>query len=96
MEKKKIPYFSCHAEVWGRQAYPWLNSFFSAQATANFSPKSTLGHRKSTLDSGLEPLIWGKNGLQTPFLPACRPYFSPIITRKSSNANQMQIETGQK
>jgi hypothetical protein len=47
---------------------------------ANPKRKSTAACSKSTVDLGLEPLIWDKNGLQTPFLPnndtgmeACKP-----------------------
>src|SRR5580698_5543578 len=44
--------------------HPWLNSLFLISIPHNSKPKSTLGYPKSTVDLGLEKLIWGKNGLQ--------------------------------
>jgi hypothetical protein len=51
---------------------------------------------KSTIDLELEPLIWGKNGLPTPFLPGYRHSFGPIMTGKLWNTGQIQTNTGQK
>jgi hypothetical protein len=62
----------------------------------NPKSKSTVGYRKSTVDLGCEPLTWGKNGLQTPALPACRYPFRPLMTREPYRANQKQTETNQK
>jgi hypothetical protein len=53
----------------------WLNSLFWILEPANPNPKSTAGSPKSTVDLRLEPLIWGKNGLQTPF---CRAFGVPF------------------
>ena len=76
--------------------HPCLNSLFWIPIPPNSNPKSTPGYRKSTVDLGLEPLIWGKNGLQTLSLPACRHSFCPIKTREWNRANQKPTETGQK
>jgi hypothetical protein len=62
----------------------------------NPKSKSTSGSRKSTVDLDCELLIWGKNGLPTSALPACRSPFRPLMTRKSHRTNQMQTETNQK
>jgi len=62
----------------------------------NPKSKSTSGSCKSTVDSGCELLIWGKNGLPTSALPACRYPFRPLKTRKSYRTNQMQTEANQK
>src|ERR1700677_989374 len=63
---------------------------------ANPKSKSTVTYRKSTVDLRPEPLIWGKTGLQTPFLPRCRQSFYPITTRKWKRANQKPTKAGQK
>jgi hypothetical protein len=62
----------------------------------NPKSKSTVGYRKLTVDLGCELLIWGKNGLPTSALPACRSPFHPLMTRKSYRANQKQTEANQK
>ena len=62
----------------------------------NPKSKSTAGSRKSTVDSGCDLLIWGKNDLPTSALPACRHPFHPLMTRKSYRANQKQTEANQK
>jgi hypothetical protein len=62
----------------------------------NPKSKSTAGYRKSTVDLGCELLTWGKNGLQTLALPACRYPFRPLMTRKPYRANQKQTEANQK
>ena len=74
----------------------WLNSLFWILGPVNPNPKSTPRYRKSTVDLRSEPLIWGKNGLQTPLLPGFRRSFCPIKTRKWKRANQKPTETGQK
>jgi hypothetical protein len=51
---------------------------------------------KSTLDLQLPPLIWGKNGLPTPHLPAGRHSFSPMTTRNFLPLDRNQTESGQK
>jgi hypothetical protein len=63
---------------------------------ANPNPKSRAASPKSTVDLGLEKLIWGKNGLQTPVLVGCRQSFWPTTTRELKRANQKQTDTGQK
>jgi hypothetical protein len=59
----------------------WLNSPFWILSPANPKPKSTLGYPKSTVDLGLDLLIWVKNGLPTLLLPALRHSFCLITTR---------------
>jgi hypothetical protein len=58
--------------------------------------KSTAAYPKSTVDLGLEKLIWVKNSLQTPALPAYHHSLCPITTREWNLANQKPAETGQK
>jgi hypothetical protein len=60
------------------------------------NPKSTPCYPKSTLDLGLEPLIWGKNTLKTLRLSCRRHHFSPITAREWSCQNQIKTETNQK
>jgi hypothetical protein len=76
--------------------HPWLNSLLGIPTLANPNPKSTAGSPKSTVDLGLEPLIWVKNGLQTPRFRDCWNSSNPITTRKLKHANQKQTDTGQK
>src|SRR3984957_16132126 len=76
--------------------HPWLNSLFQVSATINSQPKSTSDYSKSTVDLGLEPLIWGKNGLQTSLLPGLRPSFYPIETMELWDAGQIQTDSDQK
>jgi hypothetical protein len=54
------------------------------------------GSPKSTVDLGIEPLIWSKNGLQTSALARHRHSFYPIGTRELKRANQKQTDAGQK
>ena len=63
---------------------------------ANPKLKSTAASPKSTIDLGLELLIWVENGLQTPPLWAGWPSFYSITTREWERANQKPTETGQK
>jgi hypothetical protein len=60
------------------------------------NPKSTMRYPKSTVDLGLEPLIWGKNTLQTPPLPCRRHPFRPITTREWKHVSQNQTKPDQK
>jgi hypothetical protein len=76
------------------RVHPWFNFPFWPVAPIDSNPKSTPAHPKSTIDLGLEPLIWVKNGLQTPLLPACRPSFRATMTRELWNAGQIQTNTG--
>jgi len=78
------------------RVHPWLNSLFCIPAPPNPNPKSTAGYPKSTVDLWLEPLIWGKNGLQTPSLSLFRYSFCLTMARELWKPNQMQTETGQK
>ena len=61
---------------------PTLSPYPMITRPANSQSKSTVSYRKSTVDLGLEPLIWGENGLQTPFLLGSRHSFGPIKTGK--------------
>jgi exodeoxyribonuclease VII small subunit len=63
---------------------------------ANPYRKSTVACPKTTADLGYELLIWVKIGLQTLPLPADRPSFTSITTRKWKRANRIQTDTGQK
>jgi hypothetical protein len=63
---------------------------------ANSQSKSTAACPKSTVDLGIEKLIWSKNGLPLPLLPGLRPSFPSITTREWKHANRIQTDTGQK
>jgi hypothetical protein len=52
------------------RVHPWLNSLFQVFTTTNPNRKSMVAYGKSTVDLDLEKLIWFKNGLPTPLLPA--------------------------
>src|ERR1700677_2956833 len=71
----------------------YLRLNFRFQTTSQ--RKSTVAHSKSTVDSGCELLIRGKNGLQPPASSIRRRLFHPITTTKRNRANQKPTETGQ-
>lgn len=58
--------------------------------------KSILAHPKSTVDLGLEPLIWGKNTLLKDFSLDHQHLFCPIMTRQWDYQNQKQTDSNQK
>jgi exodeoxyribonuclease VII small subunit len=64
--------------------------------SANSNRKSTVAYPKSTVDLGLELLIWGKNGLQTSPLRDGWHSFRPIATQERERANQKPAKAGQK
>jgi hypothetical protein len=63
---------------------------------SNSNLKSTVAFPKSTIDSDLEKLIWGENGLPAPLLPDLRHSFRSITTWELWDAGQMQTDAGQK
>jgi hypothetical protein len=70
------------------------SSLFWTPGPANPNCKSTPAYRKSTVDLRLEPLIWGKNGLQTVPLPGWRHLLCPITAWESRRPDQNQTESG--
>ena len=62
----------------------------------NSNPKSTPANPKSTVDLGLEPLIWVENTLQKPLLAVWRHSNCQITTRQLNTENQKRTETNQK
>jgi len=87
-------YLSASVSLWQKSvficAHPWL------KITTHPQPKSRARLPKSTVDLRSQPLIWGKNGRQTPLLPGCWHSFCPITTRQWECAGQKPTETDQK
>jgi hypothetical protein len=97
-QKKKIVYCFARPEKFPGSARVgfMLQRFNRFPWPAHRNPKSTAGCRKSTVDSGCELLIWGKNGLQTRFSAACRHPFRLITTEEFGDTDRIQTDTGQK
>jgi hypothetical protein len=89
------PYFSGY--LWAfKSASSACSNRNQTHRPNNPNHKSTPCYRKSIVDLGEEPLIWGKNGLQTSAFAVGRHSFRPIMTRELKRANQKQTEAGQK
>ena len=62
----------------------------------NSNSKSTPANPKSTVDLGLEPLIWVENALQRTHQRHWRHSICPTTTRKLNYQNQNKTKTNQK
>ena len=67
-----------------------------ARYSTSPNPKSTPANPESTVDLGLEPLIWVENTLLTPIFSGAQRSLCPITTRERQRKHQKKTETNQK
>lgn len=72
------------------------NSALSLQSIVHYYPKSTPANPKSTVDLGLEPLIWVENASQKPLFGGRRHANCPTTARELNYQNRKHTETNQK
>ncbi|HTR43406.1 MAG TPA: hypothetical protein VMH87_17475 [Pseudomonadales bacterium] len=83
----------CDAAFWCADS---LVEEYSSCAGFTSVPMQYNPQPKSTVDLGLEPLIWGENTLLKRLFPGSQHSFHTITTRQWSHANQNQTNTNRK